>query len=114
MLCAVLIGHLLPVGKVLLHERVDDQLLADGVASEFPCELVLPSGFLIGGFGGEDLVVGFFELAVVVFDCVCKAGHGRRGDCEGAVLDKCGWEGCKCGRSGSKCCSGGEAAGEHV
>lgn len=56
MLLPVLLGDLLPLGtKVFLEGRVEDQLLADGVARELPSELVGPLGLLL--LGGGVLVV---------------------------------------------------------
>lgn len=79
MLAPVGVGHLLAVGEVLLHRRVDDELLSDRVTCELPGELVaVPDGpvIILGLDSGEDLVVVVFQLAVVVGDDVADRGHG--------------------------------------
>lgn len=86
MLSTILISHLLPIGKVLLKGRVDEQLFADGVARKFPCELILPSHLFVFSGGAEDFVVCVFELAVVVRDGLRDESHGWDGGAEMAIL----------------------------
>lgn len=85
-LSTILISHLLPIGKVLLKSRVDEQLLADGVARKFPCELILPSYLFVVCGGAEDFVVCVFELTVVMRDGLRDESHGRDGGAETAIL----------------------------
>lgn len=74
-LVSVLVGHGAAVGKVLLKDRVDDKLLADGVARELPGELVLPLDLLLFGGCGENLVVVVLDLTVILLDGVDDASH---------------------------------------
>ena len=60
--------------EVGFESRVDNELLADGMASEFPDELVLVAGAGVGVAGVLDVAVVFFELAVVFRD---GGGDGR-------------------------------------
>jgi hypothetical protein len=85
MLRAILLGHLLAVGDVLLHGRVDDDLFADGVTGELPDELVLVPDLLVLVGRVHDLVVEALELGVLSADGV-----------EDAVAD---W-GCRVGSAG--------------
>lgn len=78
-LLAVVVGELLAVWDVLLHGRVDDEFFADGVAGEFPGELVLPAGFGVVVGGGDDVVVVLVEFLVVVFDGLGDGGHSDGG-----------------------------------
>lgn len=85
-LSTILISHLLPIGKVLLKGRVDEQLFADGVTCKFPCELILPSHLFVVRGGTEDFIVCVFELAVVVCDSLRDESHGWDGGAEIAIL----------------------------
>ena len=49
MICAVFVRELLPLcTEMLLHERVDDELFADGVARDLPDELPGPAVLSVG------------------------------------------------------------------
>lgn len=61
MLFTVVISELKTfLAKMLLHKRVDDDLLADGVASDLPCQLTRPTLLSI-------FITGSSEVLVVVF-----------------------------------------------
>lgn len=58
MVSSVVISEFLSLlAKVLLHERIDDQLLADGVAGDFPSQLARPALLRIGVAGALDVLV---------------------------------------------------------
>lgn len=74
---AVLVGHLLALLAEGLDEaRVDDEFLGDGVAREFPGELVLPARGLVVVLGVDDVVVVGADLLVVLLDGVADGRHG--------------------------------------
>jgi hypothetical protein len=75
MFFTVLIGRLSAAWEIFLECRIDDQLFAYCMAREFPGELVLEADLLISISGAHDDVVVFFELSVVLFDRIHKAGH---------------------------------------
>ena len=54
---SVSVGHHFAFRDVLFECWVDDDLLRDGVAGEFPDELVLVADFGVVVVGGDDLVV---------------------------------------------------------
>ena len=86
MLPPILISHHLPIGHELLKGRIDHNLLGDGVAGEFPDELVLPARLRVFVLGGDDVAVLPLQLGVVVLDAVRDADAGRRRH-EGADVD---------------------------
>jgi hypothetical protein len=67
----IAVCHLLSRGAhVFLKSRIDYQLLTDGVAREFPDELV-PKALLMVMVGRVyDLIVVLFQLAVVLDDSI--------------------------------------------
>lgn len=75
MFLTILIGRLRAAWEIFLECRIDDQLFAYGMAGEFPGELVLEADLLIGISGAHDDLVVLFELSVVLFDRIHKAGH---------------------------------------
>ena len=56
--------------QVLLERRVDDKLLSNGMTSQLPGELILPSGCLFVVLGVENVVVVLLNLAVVLLNGV--------------------------------------------
>lgn len=104
MLLAIFLGHLLAVGDVLLHGRVDDDLLAHGVAGQFPDELILvPDLFVVVG-GVHDLVVEALEIDVFLADGFEDA-VADWGCCVGSAAK--GWGGGHGGHFGSDEAGGG-------
>lgn len=70
-LSTILVSHLLARFAHILSKRwVNNQLLSNGVTSELPSKLVLPSGSLVVVLGVEDIVVVLLDLAVVLCDRV--------------------------------------------
>jgi hypothetical protein len=74
-LLTVLLGHVLPVGNVLLHGGIDDNLLGNGVTGELPDELVAILGHHIDVVRAHDLVIIALEFLVVLDDGVRYAAH---------------------------------------
>jgi hypothetical protein len=67
----IAVCYLLTLGAhVLLKSRIDYQLLADGVAREFPDELVPKALLMVMVSRVYDLIVVLFQLAVVLDDSI--------------------------------------------
>lgn len=69
---------------MLLKGRIHDHLFGNGVPSQLPHELVLPSDLVVVALRCLDVVVILLELAVVVLDtvgyaswCTSTSGKGR-------------------------------------
>jgi hypothetical protein len=81
-LLAIVFSHLFAFfAEILLERRVDDQLLCDGVAGQFPGELVAEALLVVMVAGVVDrLVVVLSQLSMVLLDGVGKthwiSGHG--------------------------------------
>ena len=90
---AVFFRHLLAlVAEVLLHGRVDDQFLSDGVAGQFPGELVAEALLVVVVVRVVDyFIVVLLEFAVIMSDGLCDAGRALRHDGVCATLEsRCG------------------------
>lgn len=99
----VTVCMLLALGAhVLFHGWVDEQFFCDGVAGEFPCELVAVAGLVVNVSGVvDDFVVVGFEFAVVF----CNSF--RNGGVEGDLgPDKGRWAGAETRAEGAVGCSG--------
>jgi len=58
MICTVLVCEPLALGtKVFLHQRVDDEFLADGVSSDFPDKLAGPTVLSVSIASALDILV---------------------------------------------------------
>jgi hypothetical protein len=81
-LFAVFFRHLLSlVAEVLLHGRVDEQFLSDGMTSQLPDKLVAePLLVVVVVRVVDDLVVVLFEFFVIMGDGLGNTGRTLRHD----------------------------------
>lgn len=81
----ILLRHVCPIFDILLHGWIDNKLFSDGMASKFPCKLILVTGLGIIVLGIDDFVVVVLEFGMVMLDGFTDrssmgAGHGVAAD----------------------------------